>query len=108
MKIRFAHLFVLVFLSVAAALGQAREIRINLVDPAGAAVTDANVRATAGKSEPKPCAKDDNAFVCTIPDSGSILFEITAKGFKPLKIEYAEKDITCCEYVFVLHAQPKT
>ncbi|MEQ1764633.1 MAG: hypothetical protein ABL984_16000 [Pyrinomonadaceae bacterium] len=106
MKIRLAHMFAFVFLGVIATSAQTREVRINLVDPAGAAVVDARVRAASGKSELKLCSKDDDAFVCTVADSGGVRFDITAKGFKPLKVEYAEKDITCCEYVFVLQIEP--
>src|SRR5688572_3140344 len=101
MKICLAHLFALAFLCVTIG-AQTREIRINLVDPAGGAIVNANVRAASGKSELKRCPKDDDAFVCTVGDSGGVRFDIMAMGFKPLKIEYAEPDITCCEYVYVL------
>ncbi len=86
-------------------MAQAREIRVNLVDPAGAAVTDASVRVTSKAGERKPCKKDDDAFVCAAAETGAISFEISAKGFKPLKAEYAEKDVNCCEYVFVLQIE---
>ncbi len=105
MTLRLAHLSALVFLCIVAVSAQTREIRINLVDPAGAAITSASVTAASGKSELKPCVKDDDAFVCTVADSGGVRFEITAKGFKPLKVEYAEQDVTCCEYVFVLQIE---
>ena len=105
MDTRLAQLFALVFLCVTATLASMREIRVNLVDSAGAAITDATISAASGKSEAKPCPKDDTAFVCTIADSGGARFEITAKGFKPLKVEYAEQEITCCEYVFVLQTE---
>lgn len=100
-------LLLLVF-AASMATAQTREIRINLVDPAGAAVTDASVQAASAKAELKPCAIDDHAFICTVADSGGVRFEIAAKGFKPLKLEYAEKDVTCCEYVFVLQIEPVT
>jgi outer membrane receptor protein involved in Fe transport len=87
------------------ALGQSRDIRINLVDPAGSAVTDASVRATSKDRDRQACKKDDDAFICTVADSGAVIFEVVAKGFKPLRMEYAEPDITCCEYVFVLQVE---
>ena len=102
MKSRYIHLFLLVVLCFSTTFPQTREIRVNVVDPAGAAVTHATVRAASGRSDFSACLTDEHAFLCTVGDSGGVRFEITAKGFKPLKVEYAEKDITCCEYVFVL------
>jgi len=107
MKNRFSQLFALVFLCITPALAQTREIRINLVDPAGKVITDASVSAASGMLDAKPCPKADDAFVCTVADSGGVRFDITAKDFKPLKMDYAAQDITCCEYVFVLqNAEP--
>lgn len=89
-----------VFAAVAA--GQTRDIRINLVDPAGAAVTNATVRVASGKGELTPCTLDDDAFICKANEKGGVSFDIAAPGFKPLRPEYREAEITCCEYVFVL------
>jgi len=100
------YTFAILFFCTVSAVAQIREIRVNLVDPAGAAVTDASVRVTSKSGERKLCKKDEDAFVCTAAETGAITFEITAKGFKPLKAEYAEPDITCCEYVFVLQIDP--
>jgi hypothetical protein len=102
---RVSTLLFLVLVASMALPAQTREIRINLVDPAGAAVADASVRAASAKADLKPCAIDEHAFICTVADSGGVRFEIAAKGFKPLKLEYAEKDVTCCEYVFVLQIE---
>lgn len=105
MKIWPFNLLLLVFVYVTVISAQTREIRINLADPAGAAVTDASVKAAAGKAANKTCSKDENAFVCTIAESGGVVFQVLAKGFKPLRVEYAEKDVNCCEYVFVLQLE---
>ncbi len=105
MKLRAAYLSVIVFFCAIAASAQTREIRINLVDPAGAAVADASIRVSSKSSVREPCRKDEDAFVCVAAESGAISFEISATGFKPLKMEYAEQDITCCEYVFVLQIE---
>ena len=105
MATRLAHLFALIFLIAHGGDAQTREIRVNLVDPAGAAVMDASVRVTSKAGVRKQCKKDDDAFVCAAAETGAISFEIAAKGFKPLKAEYAEKDVNCCEYVFVLQIE---
>ena len=85
-----------------AAMSQTREIRINLVDQTGAAITDATVLAASGSGRFAACVRDEEAFVCTVAEKGDVSFDISATGFRPLKINYKEPDITCCEYVYVL------
>lgn len=101
----------LVFLLVlcsGAAFAQTREIRINLVDPAGLSVTDGEVRASSNDRQRELCRKDDDGFMCTVADSGPVAFDASARGFRPLRMAFAEHDITCCEYVFVLQVETVT
>ena len=106
MLLRPISAFSLIFICALVASAQQRQIRINVADPSGAAITNASVRAASENGEFLPCPPDDDAFICSVAENGGVKFEITAKSFKPFRIEYAEPDVTCCEYVFVLQVAP--
>jgi outer membrane receptor protein involved in Fe transport len=106
MFLRPISAFSLIVLCALAASAQQRQIRINVADPSGATIRNAIVRAASENGEFLPCPPDDDAFICSVAENGGVKFEITARSFKPFRIEYAEPDVTCCEYVFVLQLAP--
>lgn len=99
---RFGFIFTAIVAAAFCTHAQQREIRVNVTDPAGAAVSNASVQAVPGGNKAVTCPPDEDAYVCKVEQDGSLAFQIEAKGFKRFRIEYSAPDVTCCEYVFVL------
>ena len=92
--------FVLIMFA-ATSLAQSRVIRVNVMDPNGAAIEGAEVRLIYGSTR-AICRKDDGAYACSVPADRAMVFEITAVGFRSLRANFENDELSCCEYVFVM------
>ena len=96
------RLLLILFASVLCISAQDVDVHITVKDPAGRSITDAVVTAKHGAEEPRRCEPDDDIYLCKIKSDAPVEFQVTASGFKPLRMRYAAGELTCCEYVFVL------
>ena len=93
---------ILLLLMCAGAAAQDADVRVNLKDPAGGVVTNAVVTVRSGSGDLITCTADEDAFLCKVAAGVAVEFVVRAEGFDQYRVRYEARELTCCEYVFVL------
>lgn len=107
-RMLFRLIVVAIWIAIAALsiCAQEREIRINVTDTAGAAITNASVKIDPKTSAAKVCSSRDDAYYCPVPDNSGFVLTAEARGFQPWRIEVPASSSLVSEYVAVLRVAP--